>query len=399
MDIFFLRSPPCHRDSISRILKCFILRIVLSLFVLLCLPQSGVTAPLATPEPVRIGAIFSTSGFAAEHNRPMLEMVELATRELNEHGGILGRPVELVVLNNGSTPIGSLLAATRAVRLGINAVIGAHWSSHSLIIAPILQQAGIPMITPGSTNPEITIGRDYVFRICFLDSQQGTAMARFARNNLQADTAVLFTNIDEDYSVTLASYFRQSFISGGGTILGELTYREKEVDFSPMLKRLKTLKPAVVYLPGYTTDSGLIIRQARKMGLSTIFLGGDAWANIESVSSDSTDGSFLSIPWHPDLNFDGSKKLKETLTKYGKWPPENSSTPLAYDAVMILADAIRRAGTLNSKSIRDALAATKGFPGATGKIEFDHNGDPLHKAIIIVKLEGSKRVLYQIATP
>ena len=326
-------------------------------------------------------------------------MTKLAVREINENGGLLGRQVELVVLNNGSTPIGSLLAATRAVHLQVTAVIGAHWSTHSLIIAPILQEAGIPMITPGSTNPAITPGRDYVFRVCFLDSFQGLAMAHFAAETLKAKRSVILTNIDEEYSVTLASFFQQAFTQSGGHVVKELSYRAQESDFSEMLLTVKGLKPDVIYLPGYTSDSGLIIKQARKMGITTVFLGGDAWDNIEEIAGTGADDCFVSVPWHPDLSFSGSKHMQQTLTSFNQWPPENPSSPLAYDGVMLLADAITRAGSLDRRSIRNALAATNRYPGATGAITFDQNGDPKHKPIIIVKLKGNKRILQQISTP
>jgi len=263
----------------QRLYQTFLCLTLLSLV----LPQWTAAVSLTLQHsPIKIGAIFSLTGIAAPHNQPMLEITQLAISHLNDNGGVLGRPLELIVFDNLSTPIGSAQAAHHIVEQDMTAVIGAHWSSHSLIIAPILQAAGIPMITPGSTNPAVTRGRDYIFRACFVDSFQGVAMAKFASEELQAKTGVVVTNIDEDYSTTLGLFFRNAFQKTGGRILSELFYRGNATDFSENISELIRQKADVVYLPGYTRDSGLFIKQAAKMGLSTIFLGGDAWDEIES---------------------------------------------------------------------------------------------------------------------
>ena len=166
-------------------------------------------APSHAAEAIRVAAIFSQTGIAATHNESMISMVQLAVEDINQTGGILKRPIQLILLDNQSTPIGATMAAEEAVRLGVTAVVGAHWSSHSLAMAPVLQNAGIPMISPGSTNPEVTKTGNYIFRACFLDSFQGLAMARFAREDLKAASAVIVRNIDEEYSVMLAEFSKK----------------------------------------------------------------------------------------------------------------------------------------------------------------------------------------------
>ncbi|BHH84894.1 branched-chain amino acid ABC transporter substrate-binding protein [Desulforhopalus sp. 52FAK] len=349
-------------------------------------------------EPIRIGAVFSTTGIAAPHNRPMLEMTELAIEELNSKGGLLGRPLQLMVIDNNSSPIGSSIAANQLVKENVCAVIGAHWSSHSLAMASILQKAKIPMISPGSTNPEVTKERNYVFRACFIDSFQGRAMARFAYDELKARKAVVVTNIDEDYSTTLANYFSSSFMSMGGRIQKNMSYRGSATDFSSAIESIESMKPDVIYIPGYTRDSGLFIKQSRKMNLKTIFLGGDAWDEIENVAQDHINGNFQSAPWHPEVPFPESKKLQQLYQeKFGK-PIQNMSSPLAYDAVMILAQAITKAGSAEPVKIRETLAETDHL-GATGHIQFDHNGDPIDKATIIIEFQNSKRVFGKVVSP
>jgi branched-chain amino acid transport system substrate-binding protein len=375
-------------------------RVVLSVLLVLLLPHSSVEAVIAKNlRPIRIGAIFSESGIAAQHNQPLIEMTRLAVSQVNNTGGVLGRPLQLILVDNHSTPIGSAEAAELMVQQDVTAVIGAHWSSHSLAIAPILQAAGIPMISPGSTNPMVTKGRNYIFRACFLDSFQGIAMAKFARSELHAKSAVILSNVSEDYSTMLGQFFRDAFAETGGRILSEMVYRGDATDFSADIAKLIRLKPDVVYLPGYTRDSGLCIKQAAKMGCTAVFLGGDAWDEIEKYAGAAVNGDFQSAPWHPNVPFEASRKMRELyFSTYGRKIVNNSS-PLAYDAVMLLADAIRRAGTVDHKAVRDALAATTGFQGATGTITFDENGDPLGKAIIVVQYRGQKPIFKKTITP
>lgn len=350
-------------------------------------------------EPITIAAIFSETGIAAPHNLPMIEMTRLAVDHLNRQGGVLGRRLQLVLLDNGSTPIGSSQAAQKAIAMGVTAVIGAHWSSHSLAVAPLLEEAGIPMISPGSTNPEVTRNRDFIFRACFIDSFQGLAMAKFASHELQAKTAAVVTNIDEDYSTTLGRFFAAAFQKAGGTVVAEIGYRGTATDFSSSISQLIVKKPEVVYLPGYTRDSGLFIKQSQKIGLRTIFLGGDAWDEIEKYAGTSIEGSFQSAAWHPQVPFAESATMKTIFAADRGKDIENISSPLAFDAVMLLAAAMTRAGGTDRRAIRDALAATVDFPGATGPLTFGSGGDPQNKAIIIIEFQGGRRLFRQVVSP
>lgn len=349
--------------------------------------------------PIRIGAIFSETGIAAPHNLPLIDMTRLAVDHINTRGGLLGCPLQLLLFDNASTPIGSALAAQQALAAGVTAVIGAHWSSHSLAMAPIFQEAGIPMITPGSTNPEVTRGKTFIFRACFIDSFQGLAMAKFAAQELQARSAAVVNNIDEDYSIMLGQFFANAFKDAGGGIVTETGYRGTATDFSTIIRELIDQGPEVVYLPGYTRDSGLFIKQSRKMGLHATFLGGDAWDEIEKYAETSMEGSFQSAPWHPEVPFAQSEAMKKIYAASRGKAIENNSSPLAYDAVMLLAEAIGRADSLDPRAIRDALATTVNFQGATGPITFDNHGDPRNKAIIIIEFRHGKRIFRNIISP
>lgn len=357
----------------------------LRVLFLCCLGLFIAATSALSAESVKVAAIFARSGIAAAHNAPLISLLELAASEINLKGGILGRMLELILLDNQSTTIGSTLAAEQAAQLDVVAVIGAHWSSHSLAMAPILQKKGIPMITPASTNPEITKAGDYIFRICFLDSFQGAAMARFARQSLQAKRSAVLRNLDETYSMALADFFKDAFIQSGGEVVLDRGYRGKAVDFSAIIDELKTLRPDSVFLPGYTRDSGLIVKQSASRDLKTVFLGGDAWDEIHGIAGAALAGSYQAAPWHPQVPFARSVHLQRVYrSKYGR-DIENMSAPLAYDALMLLADAVERGGSLERSRVRDALAETTAFEGATGWISFDQNRNPENKDIIILR--------------
>ena len=352
-------------------------------------------------EPIKIAAIFAESGIAVTNNTPHIQAVKLAVKEVNRKGGVLGRPLELFILDNRSTPIGSSVAAQQAVELDVTAVIGAAFSSHSLRIAPVLQQAGIPMITGSSTNPQVTRIGDFIFRTCFIDSFQARAIAQFAYFDLNARTAAVLEIINEEFSLTLAELFVNSFSNNGGQVILKASYANDAVDFAGLLELIKPMQPDVVYLPGYARDSGLIIKQARNMGIATTFLGADGWGGsiIYEYGGETIAGNYYSAHWHHDVRGPQSDRFQKMYeSKYAVKIPHMNS-PLTYDATLLLADAIGRAGSLDRPAIREAIASTQGFQGATGTITFDDNGDPLNKPVVIMKLEPEAPIFFKTIQP
>ena len=368
------------------------------IFILFCLMETLTISALAA-EPATIAAIFSKTGIAAASNADTISGVELAVEEINRQGGVLDRPLKLVILDNKSTPIDSTIAAQEAVRLQSMAVIGADWSSHSLAIAPVLQKAGIPMISPTSTNPKVTRVGNYIFRVCFLDSFQGKAMARLAYHELKARKAVVLKIIDEDYSLVLAEFFMNAFKEKGGHILWEGYYRGKAVDFAILLKKVKALQPDVVYVPGYERDAGLLIRQAVSMGLKATFLGGDGWNGISQYGKEAVEGGFYSAHWHPEVPSEKSIHLQKIYKQRHGKRINSTLTPLGYDATTLLADAVKRAGAWDRAKIRDALSGTTDFEGVTGVISIDENGDPRNKEVVILKMEKGNPVYFKTLKP
>ncbi len=265
-------------------------------------------------------------------------------------------------------------------------------------MAPVLQEARIPMISPNSTNPQVTQVGDYIFRVCFIDSFQGASMADFAIRDLKANTAVVLTNTGDKYSMELAEVFIERFQTQGKNILWEGDYQGEATDFTSQLEHVKRVNPDVVFVPGYYRDSGYIIKQARNMGIMVPFLGGDGWGEgMYDYGGTAIHGNYFSSHWHQDSPYPRSREfVKNYIDHYGEI--ENVGVPLAYDAVMLLADAIRRANSLEPQRIRNALATTANFQGVTGVISFDENRNPV-KSVVILKFGKDKPEFVKMIEP
>lgn len=343
-------------------------------------------------KPIRIATIYGQTGVASESNAISLQGVRLAAEQLNAEGGVLGRPIELLELDNKSTPLGSRQSALTAVKEKVVAVVGPAWSSHSLIAGPILNDAKIPMVSNIATNPAVTKDLEYVFRICFTDAFQGQVMAQFARTTLKARTAVILTNVGAEYSIDLSGIFKQFFTQKEGEVLWEAGYREKQVDFSTLLLKIKQLNPDVVYLPGYYRDSGLIIKQARLLGVQSQFLGA---GGLREYGGEAVYGSYFSTHWHPKVQNPANEKLKRVYqAKYHHEIPAVAALATGYDAMMVLADAITRANSTQGDKVQLALSQTRDYAGVTGLITLDEQGDPIHKSAVILQITENGKFMF-----
>lgn len=355
-------------------------------------------AATGAQEKVSVGIIYGESAVTTDGMFQNLLGTRFAIEDLNREGGILGKQIDLVELNNNGSPIGSKHAAESAVKRGVIAVIGPKASSHSVLAGAVLQEAKIPMISAFDTNPDVTLLGDYIFRICFQDRFQSKVLADFAIHDLKAKTAVVITCAEEKYSLDLATLFISRYRENGGTVLWEGEYLNSFNDFRTLLEKANRFRPSVIFLPGYDRASGFIIRQCRKMGENVTFLGADAWSdNLYEYGGESIEGSFYSAQWYPDPDDSISSDF---VSRYaGKFQHEDIiSFSLSHDAVFLLADAASRAGSLEPSLIRDALAATKNFQGITGTITMDQNGDPA-KPISILKFQRGGSVLVKTVAP
>lgn len=352
---------------------------------------------MAAEDNIRIAAVFAKTGVAAVSNISHFQGVRFAVHDINSRGGLLGKKVELLEFDNRSKKIGAKVAADRAVKEGVVAVIGASWSSHSLGMAPVLQKAGIPMITPDSTNPQVTKTGNYIFRVCFTDPSQGKVMAQFARNELKAKKAAILKDVRSDYSMGLAKVFSDSFNRLGGSVVLDLQYKQQQTDFTNQLTTIKKINPDVVYISGHD-ESGFIVKQARKIGIKSILLGGDGWDYFGFMfkGGNSLSKGYYTTHWSKLVESENSRAFVKRFGQY--YEDITSLAALSYDATMLLANAISEAGTSDRAKIRESLAHTDNYQGVTGAITFDKNGDPI-KAVVIIKLEDGKPQYLKSMTP
>jgi len=352
-------------------------------------PQQGRARPL--PE-VKLALILARTGLGADENLPAQKTAQMVVAQINASGGLLGRKVQLLQLDNASTPLGSKNAVECAVSQGVIGVIGPFRSSHCLAAVPVISSARIPMITPSATHSEVTLGSRFVFRACFTDEFQGRAMARFARQYLGASRAVVFTNLTENYSIDLGRSFSAGFTALGGQILEAAGYQGNAVDFSALLAPLKHLHPDVVFVPGYPRDSGLLISQAANSGLRTVFLGADAWDLGQGV--DHFAGAVLEGAYHSTLGScdpaDARNRalLAEFRRRYGNNGLGSMQIPLTHDAILLFADAVRRAHSFDPERITQALQRTQGFEGVTGSFAFDANRNPVGRDMAVLRFQN-----------
>jgi branched-chain amino acid transport system substrate-binding protein len=351
-------------------------------------------------ETIKIAAIFAKSGEAAASNAMVFSGIQFAIAEINKKGGLLGKTVEVVEIDNRSTALGSKAAAEKAVEEGVRAVIGGTRSSHALAMAQVLQAAHIPMISPSATVPELTAVGDHIFRTCFTDDFQGKIMAAFVLRDLNAGTAVVLTNTGSKYSLGLSKVFSEQYHKAGGEILLEGEYLENVTDFDMLLKTVQALEPKVVFLSGYFKDVGIIMKTAKALDMKLQFVGGDGWNEdlLYQYAGDAAEGSYACSSWSRSGTGALNRWFVDTFEKtYGRIT--SFLIPLAYDSCILLADAIVRANSQDPSRIRDALAATRGLTGVTGDITFDENRNPLNKSAVILKYEKSAAVYYKTFQP
>jgi branched-chain amino acid transport system substrate-binding protein len=342
------------------------------------------TAALAQDE-IKIGEFASLTGGSASFGQSSHKGTALAIDEINAAGGLLGKKLKLITEDDQSlagqpaTIARKLIAQDKVV-----AILGEVASSKSLEAAPICQQNKIPMISPASTNPKVTEVGDYIFRVCFIDPFQGTVMAKFAQSKGWKKVAVL-TDVKQDYSMGLAEFFVKGFTATGGEIVKEQKYSTDDKDFKAQLTSIKAVKPDAIFVPGYYAEVSLIGKQARLLGIKVPLLGGDGWVgdSLLKVAGNSLDGSFFSCHFSADDKSEAVQGfVKKFKAKYGGETPDDMAA-LGYDSAMILAEAIKKAGTTDGAKLRDAIAATKDHVGITGKITLDAQRNATKPAVIL----------------
>ncbi|MSU69904.1 MAG: ABC transporter substrate-binding protein [Opitutaceae bacterium] len=365
-----------------------------SLLLLAC------TSAACAQDTIKIGEYASLTGKEASFGQSSHQGTLLAVEQINAEGGLLGRPIELLSEDTQSKSGEAGTAVRKLIsRDKVCAILGEVASSRSLEGAAICQAAKVPMISPASTAPEVTETGNYIFRVCFIDPFQGPVMAKFALTTLRSRRIAILSSVSAAYSVGLAKYFKQAFLAGGGQVAAEPKYTEGDKDFKAQLTTIKAAGVDAIFSPGYYNEGALIVKQARDLGITVPVFGGDSWESevLMELGGRDVEGAYLCSHYSPQ---DPSPRVQQFVSSYkkrfsGGTPDSNAS--LAYDSVLVLADAIKRAGSTDHAKIRDAIAATKNFAAVTGRITINEKRDASKNAVIITVKNGHFQFVQSIA--
>ena len=398
------------------------LRIGLGVVLGLALLGLGLGCGGGGSDELGVGEFGSLTGNDATFGQSTKNGVEVALADLaaKQQGMIGGLKVRVQAEDDQSKAEEAATAVQKLINQDrVIAVVGEVASSRSLAGAPICQNAGVPMISPSSTNPKVTQVGDYIFRMCFLDEFQGAVMARFTADSLKLKKVAILKDNKSDYSVGLAQFFTDEYRRLGGQVLVEQVYSSGDQDFRAQLTSIKAKNPQAVVIPGYYTEAGLIARQARELGLKQPLIGGDGWESekLIEIGGEALNGAYYSNHWALDQPL---PRLQEFLTKYrAKFSGDPDAIGgLAYDAANVLFQSLEtlatqdpatfkglgssKAGTPLRKSaeqkLRDLIAGTKNYDGVTGTITLDQNRNASKPAVIIA-IEGGKKNFNSTFTP
>lgn len=360
---------------------------------------SGAKESAGSSDSIKVGVNLELSGGVASYGESLKKGIDIAVAEINKKGGIDGKKLDLVEVDNKSE---AAEATNGAVKLTsqdkVTAIIGAATSGDTVAQAQIANDTKTVLLTPSGTSPNVTVTdkgklNDYVFRTSFIDPFQGTVAANFAAKELKVKNVAIFADSASDYAKGLAASFKETFEKEGGKIVAEEAYVAKDTDFRATLTRIKSKNPEFVFIPGYYEEVGLIIKQARELGLNVPLMGADGWDSpklVELAGADALNNTFITNHYSSE---DPDKKIQDFVTtfkdKYNGEAP-NAFNALGYDTVYLLADAIKRAGGTDTAKIKDELAKTKDLSLVTGVVSIDKNHNPIKSATVLEYKDGKQ---------
>ncbi|MEW6308162.1 MAG: ABC transporter substrate-binding protein [Bacillota bacterium] len=379
----------------------FIAFAALTVLAVGALAGSGcVGAGAKAPAEIKIGVIAPLTGNIASFGQSTKNGLDLLVKDVNSKGGILGKQVRLIYEDDRNDPVETANATRKLITQDkVVAIIGSVTSKCTLAGAPIAQSSGVPMLSPTSTNENVTKVGDFISRACFIDPFQGTVMAKFATETLKAKTAGVIFDIGNDYSKGLAEAFKLAFEQLGGQVVAWETYAEGDQVFSAQLTRVRSKQPDVLFQPDYYHAVTLISKQARQAGITATFLGGDGWDAPETaaIGGAAVEGAFFANHYSPDSTDPVAVAfISAYKAAYGSVP--DALAALAYDAGLVMFDAIKRAGSTDGKAIKDAVIATRNLRAVSGAINMNASRDPV-KGAAIIKLVGGKQVFAGTVNP
>jgi branched-chain amino acid transport system substrate-binding protein len=367
---------------------------------------AGLVASAAlAADTIKIGAPFNVTGGLSSLDAPALNGAKLKLKEINDAGGINGKQLELVVYDTKTDPTVIASVASQLVSEKVPVAIGFTDSDSVLALGPIFQQAGIPFVTPGATSPKLPdqIG-DMIFLACFGDNVQAAAGADFVKDKLAGKNVYLLRDNAAEYTVLLAKYFQEALEHNGGAIIGKDDYKTGDKTFTAQITKIKASaqKPDVVYVSAMPDEIGLIVKQMRQAGIMAPIVGGDGYDTplLLQVGGKAANDVYFST--HAYMAADSTpgiqKFYKDYKAAYGT-DPENAFAALGYDTLGLVADAIKRAGSEDPKAVRDAIAATNGYPGITGTITYPPGVRVPAKTVTMIGVKDDKLYLGGEVTP
>jgi branched-chain amino acid transport system substrate-binding protein len=364
--------------------------------VLVCAASLAFAGGAKDSDTVSIGAVFPLSGGVAFYGNESRDGALLAIEQINAAGGLLGKKLALISEDDEGDSAKSINAFTKlTTRDKVSFVIGSSTSGPTQALTSLAQQQKVVLISPSATNENVTRAGDFIFRACFIDPFQGVVGADFAYATLGSRRAAILYDAGADYNTGLADSFRKQFKANGGQIVADEAYQSGDVDFNAQVTRIKAGNPDVVYLPNYYNDVTLQAKQLRDQGVRCALVGGDGWDSLIDNAGDEVLNGFWSSGFASDTTDPkGAAFVKAFEGKYKRLASQFAA--LGYDAMMLVIDGIKAAGTFDSSKVKDAMAKLNG-PYVTGNIRFDANRDPIKGAAIleIVKKDGKLANAYK----
>jgi len=354
---------------------------------------------------IKVGANLEMTGGSASYGISSKNAIELAFKEINEKGGINGKQLELVVADNKSEAAEATNAMQKLVSQdNVVAVIGPNLSSSVIAASAINNSAKVLDIAPMATNPYVTVDqasgktKDFNYRTCFIDPFQGTVMAKFATAELGVGNAAVLIDNSSDYAKGLAQFFKENFVKEGGAVTAEESYLQKDTDFKATLTKIKATNPDFLYVPGYYQEVGLIVKQARELGMNMPIAGGDGWDSAkmpEIAGAAALNNTYFSSLYSPEDSSDINKNFVAAYEKaYGQKPDVFAA--LSYDSALLVAEAIKNAGSTEPAKISEAMAKINEFSGVSGSVTFDDKHNPVKSAVILEYKDGAQSLKTKI---
>ena len=350
---------------------------------------------------ILVGEYGSLTGSEATFGTSTHNGIMMAVDEINARGGVNGRKIKVITEDDQSKQEEAANAVTKLIsQNNVVAVLGEVASSSSLAAGPICQANKVPMITPSSTNDDVTKKGDFIFRVCFTDSYQGQSLGRYVARDLGVRRVAILTDVRSDYSQGLARWFESTYTALGGKVVARASYSKGDSDFKAQLTALKGSNPEILFVPGYYSDVAQIAIQARDLGISAPLVGGDGWESpkLIEIGGKALEGSYYSNHYFygdpAPLVSDFVRKYKD---RYHETP--DGMAALGYDAARVLADAMKRARKIEGADLRDAIGATKNFAGVTGSITIGPDRNAVGKKLVIEEIRNGQLTLKATVDP